>query len=205
MWRKISLCKFLIPHGRQTNLSLNNEKSADENDEPTCSLKTIPLKCTPINQLCDEYFYRQVKNYTEKFQDCPVLIAANCKLSTRDDYTKMHAFIHHQLPASVYRNMTRYARYAAKLTTHEVFCNINQVTFLTEVKTEKCECGKQALIRCSWCQKFSCFCCIYNKYHPKSCTPVTLIWCVKKCHIEKTTKLPLFLNVNKERRKTINK
>jgi hypothetical protein len=51
---------------------------------------------------------------------------------------KLHALIHTQLQATIYRNMVRYAWYAAKLiTSHEVICSVNQATFLAEEKTEK--------------------------------------------------------------------
>jgi hypothetical protein len=33
------------------------------------------------------------------------------------------------------------------ITSREVFCNVNQVAFPAEVRTEKCECSKQASIR----------------------------------------------------------
>jgi hypothetical protein len=69
---------------------------------------------------------------------------------------KMHALIHNLLQAPIYRNMVRYVWYAAKLMTScEVLYSVNKAAFLTEVKTEKCECRKQAFIRCSWCRKCS--------------------------------------------------
>jgi hypothetical protein len=39
------------------------------------------------------------------------------------------------MSALVYRNMIRYAWYAAKLITSKVFCNVIQDAFLLEVKT----------------------------------------------------------------------
>jgi hypothetical protein len=81
--------KFLLildSWGGQINPALYDKKFVDENDEPTCSLKIIPLKYTPLCQPCDVYFYRQVKNYIAKFQNCPVIIAANRELSSREDY-----------------------------------------------------------------------------------------------------------------------
>jgi hypothetical protein len=75
--------KFLLSidsWGEQTNPAIYNKKFSEENDEPTCTLKIIPPKCTLLCQPCDVYFYRQFKNYTGKFQNCPVLTApnANC-------------------------------------------------------------------------------------------------------------------------------
>jgi hypothetical protein len=36
----------------------------------------------------------------------------------------------------------------------EALCSVNQAAFVAEVKTEKCECSKQAFVRCSRCYKF---------------------------------------------------
>jgi hypothetical protein len=75
--------KFLLildSWGGQINPAIYDEKFVDENDEPTCSLKTIPPKCTPLCQPCYVYFYRQVTNYIAKFQNCSVIIAANREL-----------------------------------------------------------------------------------------------------------------------------
>jgi hypothetical protein len=69
--------------GGQSNMSLYIEKFINENDEPTCSLKVTPPKCIPVCQLSDVYF--------AKFQNCPILIAANCKLSPRVDYKNAHS------------------------------------------------------------------------------------------------------------------
>ncbi|GFG36753.1 hypothetical protein Cfor_09455 [Coptotermes formosanus] len=84
-------------------------------------------------QPCDVCFYRQVKNYIGKFHNCQVLIAAKRELSSREDCIKMHALIHNQLQAPIYRNTIKYAWYAAKLITpREVFCIVNQVAFPDE-------------------------------------------------------------------------
>jgi hypothetical protein len=83
--------------GGQINPALYDEKFVDENDVPTCSLKIIPPKCTPLCQPCAVYFYRQVKNYIAKYQNCPVIIATNRELSSREDCIKIHALIHNQL------------------------------------------------------------------------------------------------------------
>jgi hypothetical protein len=89
---------YLLKSGKpQRERHMNNEKFVDESSEPTCSLKIVPPKCTPMCQLCDVYFYRQVKNYIAKFKNGSVLIAASHKLSTREDCVKMLAFVNHQL------------------------------------------------------------------------------------------------------------
>ncbi|CAK9805826.1 hypothetical protein ANTPLA_LOCUS4678 [Anthophora plagiata] len=45
--------------GGQTKQELYDKKFKDSNDLPTCTLKVIPPKCTPICQPCDVYFHRQ--------------------------------------------------------------------------------------------------------------------------------------------------
>jgi hypothetical protein len=57
----------------------------------------------------------QVKNHITKIQNCPVLTAPNCELPSREDCIKIHALIHNQFQAPIYRNMMKYVRYAAKL------------------------------------------------------------------------------------------
>jgi hypothetical protein len=55
----------------------------------------------------------------------------------------MHALIRNQLQARVYRNMKRCACYVAELIiSREVFCNVNEVAFLDEVKTAEFQCSK---------------------------------------------------------------
>jgi len=99
------------------------------------------------------YFYRELKKFDTKFPNCPVLAEATHELSC----TKINAIIHNQLQAPIHRNMIKYAWYAAKLISCEVFSNVNQATFPDGVKTAKYECSKPAFIQCSCCCKFS-FC-----------------------------------------------
>lgn len=60
--------------GGQTNPVLYDEIFQDANGMPTCSIKVIPPKCTPIVQPCDVYFFRQVKNFIKRLQNCSYLI-----------------------------------------------------------------------------------------------------------------------------------
>jgi hypothetical protein len=59
-------------------------------DESTCSLKIILPRCTPLCQPCDVYFYKQVKNYIAKAQNCLVLTAANREPSSWEDNKNAH-------------------------------------------------------------------------------------------------------------------
>jgi hypothetical protein len=116
--------------------------------------------------------------------------------------------------------MVIYARYAAKLiTSHKVFCNVNQVAFPAEVRTEKCKCSEQAYIRCSGLG-ISCVLVAFmviTILNPASLSPSSdvfhtiLIICKASLlqntnvfsvfHTEKLTALP-FLNASKVRMKT---
>lgn len=79
-------------------------------------------------QPCDVYFYTQVENYIQKFQNCPGSIKANHKLPSRDDYTKTHPLMGNKSQACTYSSMIQYKRYVAKLITScEVFINVNRV------------------------------------------------------------------------------
>ncbi|GFT04461.1 HTH CENPB-type domain-containing protein [Trichonephila clavipes] len=51
---------FLIDSwGGQTNPVLYDEIFTDDKGIPTCTMKVIPPKCTPLVQPCDVYFYRE--------------------------------------------------------------------------------------------------------------------------------------------------
>jgi len=79
--RNRSFCEFLIlGEVRLVTEDFTSESFLDEDNGPTYSLEIIRLKCTPPYQPCDVYFYRQVKNYSAVFQNCLVLIAANCEV-----------------------------------------------------------------------------------------------------------------------------
>ena len=52
--------------GGQTSLEMYDEIFINDDDLPTCQIKIIPPKCTPLCQPCDVYFYRQVKNFIKK-------------------------------------------------------------------------------------------------------------------------------------------
>nr|XP_034196479.1 uncharacterized protein LOC117612002 [Osmia lignaria] len=52
----------------QTNPALY-EQFKDENEQPTCTFKVIPPKCTSLCQPCDIYFYRQVKHLIRRIQN----------------------------------------------------------------------------------------------------------------------------------------
>jgi len=77
--------------GQTNSPALYDEKLLDENDEPTCKLKVIPPKCAPLCPPCDVYFYRQVKNYITKIQDCQLITADKREVSSREDCIKLHA------------------------------------------------------------------------------------------------------------------
>ena len=54
---------------RIKNTALYDTLYRDENDLPTCTLKIIPPKCTPLCQSCDLFFYRPVKQLISHMQN----------------------------------------------------------------------------------------------------------------------------------------
>ncbi|GFX68857.1 HTH CENPB-type domain-containing protein [Trichonephila clavipes] len=67
---------FLIDSwGGQTNPVLYDEIFTDDKGIPTCTMKVIPPKCTPLVQPCDVYFYRQVKNFIKRLQNCALTLS----------------------------------------------------------------------------------------------------------------------------------
>ena len=100
----------------------------------TCTIKVIPPKCTPLCQPCDVYFYRQVKNFIKRLQNCSILIEQKREITSREDCIKIHSIVHHQLSAPIFENMLRYAWFASKLTDErEVFMNVNEVCFSLDI------------------------------------------------------------------------
>lgn len=165
--------KFLLlidSWGGQTNPQLYDELFQDEEGLPTCSIKVIPPKCTPLVQPCDVYFYRQVKNFIKKIQNCSYLIEQEKEITSREDCIKIHSIVHHQLSAPIFGNMLRYAWFASKLCDErECFMNVNQVCFSMETLKQRCGCKNAAFITCARCRNNYCFPCFYDKYHPDTC------------------------------------
>lgn len=165
--------KFLLlidSWGGQTNPQLYDELFQDEEGLPTCSIKVIPPKCTPLVQPCDVYFYRQVKNFIKKIQNCSYLIEQEKEITFREDCIKIHSIVHHQLSAPIFGNMLRYAWFASKLCDErECFMNVNQVCFSMETLKQRCGCKNAAFITCARCRNNYCFPCFYDKYHPDTC------------------------------------
>lgn len=136
----------------------------------TCTVKVIPPKCTPICQPCDVYFYRQVKNFIKRLQNCSYLIDNEREIARREDAIKIHSIVHHQLSAPIFTKMLRYAWFASKLADErEIFQNVNEVCFPIQKLKIPCACGKTAFIQCSRCHFNLCFPCLYDKYHPRTC------------------------------------
>lgn len=101
--------------GGQTKPEIYDEIFQDEEKLPTCTVKVIPPKCTPIVQPCDVYFYRQVKNLIKHLQNAAYLIEKNREINSREDCIKIQSIVHHQLSSPIFDKIIRYAWYAAKL------------------------------------------------------------------------------------------
>lgn len=79
----------------QTNPSLHDEIFENEYGEATCTLKVIPLKCTPLCQSCNVFFYRQVKDFIKRLQNAPTLLQEQREISSCEDVIKIHSLILH--------------------------------------------------------------------------------------------------------------
>ncbi|KYN22474.1 hypothetical protein ALC57_05125, partial [Trachymyrmex cornetzi] len=156
--------------GGQTDISLFNSHFTDDDGNCTATVEVIPPHCTPFCQPCDVYFFRQVKNFIKKIQNCTEVLQSNKELSTREDAIKIHSLIHSQLSSPLFEDMIVYAWFASKLLPErKVFQNVNEVCFPPEIRKQKCACGKLCFINCANCRLFICFECFYNLYHPSSC------------------------------------
>lgn len=154
----------------QTNGDLYDQTFTDAQNLPTCTVKVIPPKCTPLLQPCDVYFYRQVKNLIKRIQTCAQLIQENREVNSREDCIKIHSIILHQLSAPVFNQMIQFAWFASGLSDQrEEFLNVNQVCFSSESLRNSCQCENSSFIVCSWCRKPYCFTCFYDNFHSGSC------------------------------------
>ncbi|GFW48769.1 HTH CENPB-type domain-containing protein [Trichonephila clavipes] len=147
---------FLIDSwGGQTNPVLYDEIFTDDKGIPTCTMKVIPPKCTPLVQPCDVYFYRQVKNFIKRLQNCAYIIEQDREISSREreDCIKIQSLVHHQLSARIFCCMLKYAWFAAKLCDDRtLFMNVNEVCFRIDVLKNSCECKNSAFITCARCK-----------------------------------------------------
>ncbi|GFT84611.1 HTH CENPB-type domain-containing protein [Trichonephila clavipes] len=167
---------FLIDSwGGQTNPVLYDKIFTDDKGIPTCTMKVIPPKCTPLVQPCDVYFYRQVKNFIKRLQNCAYIIEQDREISSREDCIKIQSLVHHQLLAPIFCCMLKYAWFAAKLCDDRtLFMNVNEICFRIDVLKNSCECKNSAFITCARCRNNYCFPCFYDRYPPTSCSNLAL-------------------------------
>lgn len=121
-------------------------------------------------QPCDIYFYRQVKNFIKRLQNCSALLQQQREIGTREDAIKIHSLLLHQLSAPVFKPMLLYAWYASKLIEERpIFLNMNELCFPAIVIKRKCFCKNVGFIKCAHCNVILCFQCFYDAYHPNIC------------------------------------
>lgn len=94
--------------GGQTNGQIYDEVIINDRGESTCTLKVIPSKCTPLVQRCDDYFYRQVKQFIKRLQNCIYFFQNQREISSREDGIKIHSLLHHQISAPIFQPMLKY-------------------------------------------------------------------------------------------------
>lgn len=158
--------------GGQTDISMLHDAFTDEAGRRTISVEIIPPLCTPLCQPCDVDFFRQVKLFIKKLQNCTELLKENRQIHSREDAIKINSLVHHQLGSPVFRDMIRYAWFKSHLISdNPFFRNVKEVCFPDKVSTEKCLCEKVAFVICARCTLPLCFHCFYDDYHPQSCSP----------------------------------
>ena len=169
--RKEKFLLLLDSWGGQTNGAIYDERFTDDDNMPTSTVKVIPPKCTPLCQPCDVYFYRQVKHFISRLQNCTYLLQQKRQITSREDAIKIHSLVHNQLSAPVFSHMLQYAWYASKLVQDRnyVFRNVHEVCFPSEIRKKNCDCNNYSFLRCAWCRKFLCFVCFYDNFHPEAC------------------------------------
>lgn len=156
--------------GGQTNPQLYDDVFRSKQKKPTCTIKVIPPKCTPLVQPCDVYFYRQVKNLIKKMQNCSYLIENSREINSREDCITIQSIVHHQLSSPIFENMIKYAWFASKLSEERtIFQNVNEVCFPTDELKMSCQCKNSSFICCARCRVVLCFPCFYDKYHSEDC------------------------------------
>ena len=135
--------KFLLiidSWGGQTSSEIYDDIFVNDDDFPTCQVKIIPPKCTPLCQPCDVYFYRQVKNFIKKLQNCTYLLKNNREIANREDAIKIHFLVHNQLSAPIFCDMLKYAWFASQITNERsLFKNVNKVCFPNSLNQIKCK------------------------------------------------------------------
>jgi len=157
--------------GGQTNLEMYDTVFQDGDQMPTCTVKVIPPKCTPLVQPCDVYFYRQAKILIKRLQYSVYLIGQGREINSREDCIKIHSIVHHQLSSNLFRSMIQYAWFASGLSNcRSVFMNVNEVCFPTDLLKTTCSCEKSSFIRCARCRVVLCFSLFYDGDHCISCS-----------------------------------
>ena len=114
----------------------------------------------------------EIKIFIKYIQNSVYLLEEDQELSSREDAIKIHALIHNQLAAPIFRNMIQYAWFASNLIAdRDYFDNVNNVCFPERPPKKKCDlCNNVHFAKCSWCKDFLCFKCYYIDYHPGKCT-----------------------------------
>ncbi|XP_046753391.1 uncharacterized protein LOC124416409 [Diprion similis] len=165
--------KFLLlidSWGGQTNPELYDEMFQDDKKLPTCTMKIIPPKCTPLVQPCDIYFYRQVKNLIKRLQNCAFLIERDREINSTENCIKIQSIVHHMLSFPIFSDMIRFAWFTSNLTNdRKFFFNVNKVCFPTDTLRNKYSCKNASFIRCTRCRAVLCFPCFHDNYHSGSC------------------------------------
>lgn len=140
----------------------HNDTSAFlENDEKVVDIIRIPPGTTSVIQPLDKEFFRQWKSFFRKLSDNIISdTSLSFQVYQRNSILKLQSFVHYQFTSPRFKNLIKYAWYAAQYTeqrpgtffTPSQFC-LNKTSTYCEVP----ECANFSFVRCAWCKENICF------------------------------------------------
>ena len=107
----------------------------------------------------------------KRLQNSSALLKDKWEIASCEDAIKINSIVH-QLSASIFTPMIKYAWFVAKLIEERsIFKNVNNICFPLSLFKKHCACKDVLFIKCSWCEQTLSFVCFYDKYHPNNCNP----------------------------------
>ena len=129
-------------------------------------LLQIPKGTTGELQPLDVYGFRIWKNFVRTFSDVIFLSNEDLNLHDRNNIIIMHSLVHYQLSSPRFKNLFKYAWYAAGYTDERPVKVENPKKFCFNSNFDTCDiCGKRAIITCAWCKKSLCLQHFFHEYH----------------------------------------
>ncbi len=142
-------------HSKIESLSAHNEIATD------IQILKIPPGTTNLIQPLDKEFFRQWKPLYRKITEKIIVSRqADFHAYQRDSILKLQSFIHYQFSSPRFRNIIRYAWYAAQYVDERPASFVTPAQYCCHITEQLCEidfCESSSFIICSWCKKNLCF------------------------------------------------